>query len=397
MDFRFSTKEDEFRNEIREFVKDNIPADRAIGLLDEAETDEEWAFIMSISKKLAEKKWLTISWPKAYGGLAASHIRRMVFDEEVSYWGIPGTQMGVGGTAWVGPSLMLFGTDEQKQTFLPPIAAGDEDGFWCTGYSEPDAGSDLASMQTFAERVGDEYIINGQKVWTSMGHRARWMWLAARTDREVPKKHDGISLFLVDMQSEGLTVSPLKNFVGGHVFNEVFFTDVRIPATNLVGVENQGWAQLMTALSFERGMVAGGVSVCRRILDELIEYARETGRMKEPDVRTGLADLTIAVEKASLLVREAIWKADQGKMVVYEPSRDKANVDDVTEKIARFGTELLGAYALMDPMQTDNPWSRLKGMIEQLYYGSIGMAVAGGTTDIQRNITAKFGLQLPKS
>ncbi len=202
MDFEFEEKEKFFRKEIRDFARENLSPDRYWAILDEGETDEDWAFFMSIPKKLAEKKWLTLSWPKEYGGLGVSHIQKMIFDQEVGYWGIPGTTMGISGTGWVGPSLMLFGSDEQKKTFLPPIATGDEDGIWCTGYSEPDSGSDLASLQTLAERVGDEYIINGQKVWTSCAHRARWMWMAARTNRDVQKKHDGISLFLVDMQSK---------------------------------------------------------------------------------------------------------------------------------------------------------------------------------------------------
>ena len=137
---------------------------------------------MSIAKKLAEKKWLTLTWPKEYGGLAASPMERLTFAEESGYWGIPGYKMGVSGTGWVGPTLMLLGTEEQKKTYLPLIASGDPDGVWCTGYSEPDAGSDFASLQTSAERVGDEYIINGQKVWNSAGHRARYCWLACRTD-----------------------------------------------------------------------------------------------------------------------------------------------------------------------------------------------------------------------
>jgi 3-oxocholest-4-en-26-oyl-CoA dehydrogenase alpha subunit len=397
MDFGFSKEEELFRAEIREFVRDNIPADRPVSMLDEGQTDEDWAFIMSISKKLAQRKWLTISWPKAHGGMEASHMKRLVFDEEVSYWGIPGTSMGISGTAWVGPSLMIFGTDEQREKYLPPIAKGDENGVWCTGYSEPDSGSDLASMQTFAEKVGDEYVLNGQKVWTSVAHHARWMWLAARTKRDVQKKQDGISLFLVDMQSPGLKVSPLKNFVGGHVFNEVFFTDVKIPAKNLVGVENQGWAQLMTALSFERGMVAGSFAYAKRIVDELVEYAKETGRISDPPVRTGLAELAIEVERGLLLARESVWKAHCGKTVIYEPSRDKTNGDELLEKISKFGTQLLGAYAMMDPQQPDNQWTRLKGMLENAYYMSVGMSVAAGTTDVNRNITAKFGLQLPKS
>ncbi|MBU2512911.1 acyl-CoA dehydrogenase family protein [bacterium] len=397
MEFGFGEKETLFKDEIREFVRENIPVKKYWIMLDEGETDEDWAFIMSISKKLAKKKWLTLSWPKEYGGLGVSHIQKMVFEEEVGYWGIPGTTMGISGTGWVGPSLMIFGSDEQKKTYLPPIAAGDEDGVWCTGYSEPDSGSDLASMQTYAERVGDEYIINGQKVWTSCAHHSRWMWLAARTDRNCQKKHDGISLFLVDMQSDGLKVNPLKNFVGHHLFNEVFFDEVKIPARNLVGTENRGWAQLMTALSFERGMAIGASGMMRRLIDELVEYVKGTGQIHDPLVRFRLADLVMEVEKLSLLGREAVWKVERGDIVIHEPSRDKAFVDELLDRLTQFGVEVLEGYSQMDPLRKDDRWTRLRGMIEQTYYFAIGMSIAGGTTDTQRNIVANFGLQLPRS
>jgi len=397
MDFGFGEKEERFRTEIREFAKENLSSGKYWVMQAEGQTDDDWAFIMSVSKKLAEKKWLTLAWPEEHGGLGMSHIQRMVFEQEVGYWGIPGTTMGISGTGWVGPSLMIFGTDEQKKTYLPPIAAGDEDGIWCTGYSEPDSGSDLASLQTFAERVGDEYVINGQKVWTSCAHRAKWMWLAARTNRDVKKKHDGISLFLVDMQSKGLKVNPLRNFVGQHMFNEVFFDDVRIPAKNLVGVENNGWGQLMTALSFERGMAVCASGMMKRMIDELTEYSKETHRICDPLVRARLADMSMEVEKLALLSQEAAWKAERGEAVIHEPSRDKANMDEILDRLFQFGVELLEGYSLMDPTHRNNRWIRLKGMIEQCYYFVMGMAVAGGTTDTQRNIVANFGLQLPRS
>ncbi len=397
MDFQFGEKEEKFRGEIREFVKENLPNGYMGQMFEEELSDEEWEFAMSIAKKLAEKKWLTISWPEEFGGMGASHWQRIVFAEEVGYWGIPGTGMGVSGTAWVGPSLMLFGTKEQQEKYIPLIASGDPDGVWCTGYSEPDSGSDLASMDTFAEKVGDEYIINGQKVWTSCAHYARWMWLACRTNRDVKKKHHGLSLFLVDMKSEGLKVSPLKNFVGGHVFNEVFFNDVRIPAENLVGVENNGWSQLMRALSFERGIALPATARAQRVLDELVEHAKETDIIGKPIIRQKLADLALDVESARVLAHEAAWKAGKGDVVIHEPSRDKANSDVLMEKLTRIGSDILGAYSQMDLMQKDSKWTKLRGSFEHMYYYCIGMAIAAGTTDTQRNIVAQFGLQLPRS
>jgi alkylation response protein AidB-like acyl-CoA dehydrogenase len=206
---------------------------------------------MSISKKLAQKGWLVMSWPKEYGGQGASIIEQLVYQEEMSYWGVPGTMMGVGGVSWVGPSLMKYGAEEQKKKYLPLITSGEPDGVWCTGYSEPNAGSDLASLQTRAARAGNEYIINGQKTWTSAAHRARWCWLAARTDPNALKKHQGISLFIVDMKSPGITIRPLFDITGSHIFNEVFFDNVHVPVSNLVGEENRGWYQLIAALDDE--------------------------------------------------------------------------------------------------------------------------------------------------
>jgi len=397
MEFQFGEKEEKFRSEIREFVKDNFPPDYFGHLFDEEMDDDAWDFAMSISKKLSQKKWLTMSWPEEYGGTGASTWERVVFGEEAGYWGIPGISMGISGTAWVGPSLMLFGTKEQQDKYIPSIAAGEPDGVWCTAYSEPDSGSDLASLQTFAQKEGDEYVINGQKVWTSCAHRARWMWLACRTNAEVTKKHHGLSLFIVDMKSKGLTVNPIKNFVGGHVFNEIFFKDVRVPANNLVGEENKGWAQLMTALSFERGVAITFCGRARRIFDELLCYAKESDIFYKPEIRQKFADLAMDLEAAKLLAYEAAWKDHMGMTVIHEPSRDKANFDILLEKLTRIGTNMLGAFSQLDPLNKDTRWTRVKGAVEHLYYYCIGMAIAAGTTFTQKTIVGQFGLQQPKS
>jgi 3-oxocholest-4-en-26-oyl-CoA dehydrogenase alpha subunit len=397
MDFLFGEKEEKFRTEVREFVKENMPDGHIHHMFDEEHDDKEWEFAMSMARKMAERKWLTMSWPKEYGGMDAPVWQRVVFGEEMAYWGVPGGGMGVSGTAWVGPVLMIFGTKEQQEKYLPPIAAGQDDGVWCTGYSEPDSGSDLASLQTRAERVGDEYVVNGQKVWTSCAHRARWMWLLARTKTDVQRNHDGLSIIMVDMKSEGVTVSPLKNFAGGHVFNEVFFKDVRVPAENLVGKENEGWAELMTALSFERGTAIAFTASARRRFEHLVQYAKETGLMKKASVRSKLADLAIDIESARLMAYEPVWKAENGISGIHEPSRDKAAGDILSEKLTRIGTEMIGAYAQLDILHKDSKWTKIQGALEHLFYYCPGLAVAAGTTAVQKNIVAQFGLQLPKS
>ncbi len=398
MDFMFGEKEEKLREEIREFVKQEMPPGYSSGTLEEEHSDDDWEFAMSMSKKLAKRGWLTMSWPKEYGGMGASHFEQLVFAEEVGYWGIPGTTMGISGVAWVGPSLMMFGTEEQRKKYMPPIAKGEEDGVWCTGYSEPDAGSDFANIRTRADKKGDEYVINGQKVWTSCAHRARWCWLAVKTDQNVKKKHHGISIVIVDMKSKGITVRPIVNYVGYHIFNEVFFDDVRIPAENLVGEENKGWYQLMQSLMYERGSVAiSAYGANKRVMDELVNYAKETGLIKKPEIRQRLADVAVEIESLKLLAYETIWKMTQGVIPIYEPSRDKAFNDTLLENLSIVGMEILGAHSQLHPMEKDSRWSILRSSVQRMYWMFPGISIAAGTTDTQRNIVGQFGLQLPRS
>ena len=398
MDFRFSEKEEKLRQEIREFAKQELPEGWLSAMLEEESNDEDWEFAMSMSKKLSEKGWLTMSWPEEYGGKGASLWEQLVYSEEASYWGISGTTMGVGGVDWVGPSLMMFGSEDLKKKHLPLIASGEPDGVWCTGYSEPNAGSDFANIRTKAVREGDEYVINGQKIWTSAAHRARWCWLAVKTNLDTPKKHHGISVFVVDMQTKGITVRPLINYAGYHIFNEVFFDDVRVPASNLVGKENNGWYQLMHSLGYERGSVAGrGYGYNKRILDELIQYTKETGLFQEPEIRHKLAEMAVEAEVQKMLAYETIAKMSKGAVPVYEPSRDKVYNDHILERLATLGTEILGPFSQMDPLHRKSKWTKLKGCIESLYWMFPGISFAAGTDEVEMNIIGQFGLKLPKS
>ena len=397
MEFTFGDKAEQLRKEVRDFVKKENLYDEILVQYQEEHDDDHFNFIMDISKKLAEKKWLTLTWPKEYGGMGASVEERLAFFEEVGYWAIPGTGMGVSGTGWVGPSLMIFGTEEQKKKHLPLIASGSFDGVWCTGYSEPDSGSDLASLQTTAIREGDEYVINGQKVWTSAAHRARWCWLACRTDPGAGKKHQGISLIIVDMKHPGVKVRPIYNLMGFNYFNEIFFTDVRMPVTHLVGEENKGWYHIMKALSFERSVrpIAATGSM-RRYLDEMVYYAKANGLMKNGDIRYKLAELASEMRAMRQCVFETIWKESVGLPTPYEYSRDKATNDNLTERVSIMGTSLIGAYSQIDQLLKDNRWTRLKGAFEGLYYSSPGMRNAAGTTHTQLNIAGQMGLGLPR-
>ena len=398
MNFKFGKKEEALRREIYEFVKEELPPGWLMYMLEEESRDEDWEFAMSISRKLSKRGWLTMSWPKEYGGKGASLWEQLVYREEAGYWCMPGVTMGIGGVDWVGPSLMLYGTYEQKEKYLPLIASGEPDGVWCTGYSEPNAGSDFANIQTLAVREKDVYAVTGQKIWTSAAHRSRWMWLAAVTDPNASKKHQGISIFIVDMRSKGITVNPLINYTGYHILNEVFFDNVRIPHENLVGEENRGWYQLMGALSFERGSL--GPLSCgfnKRILDELIQYVKENGLFQDPLIRHKLADRAIEIEMAKMLVYQRVWKMTRGDTPVYEVARDKFFIDMVTERLAITGTEILGIYSQTDPLYQDSKWAKIKNAITAYYWLFPGISISAGTDEIEKNIIGQFGLNLPKS
>jgi alkylation response protein AidB-like acyl-CoA dehydrogenase len=400
MDFGLGQREEALRQDVREFAVREIPDSCIVNFLDEESRDEDWTFSLSVSKKLAEKGWLVMAWPGRYGGRDASPLEQIVFAMEAAYWGIPGLSMGVSGTGWVGPSLMLYGNEEQRQKYLPMIASGSPDGVWCTGYSEPNAGSDFASIRTKAMRQGDEYIVNGQKVWTSCAHRARWCWLAAKTDSSGGRPQDGISLLIVDMKSPGITIKPLLNYSGEHIFNEVFFDNVRVPAVDLVGEENRGWYQLMKSLAYERHSFGGqSYGLGKRILDSLIKYVGETkrnGRLmaNDPIIRHKLAELAVELETLKMFIYEIAWKLGEGTVPVYEASRNKSFADHLLEQLALAGTEILGSCC---QAEQHSKQTRLKGLIQRQYLMSPGTAIAAGTDEIEKNIIGKFKLGLPRS
>jgi alkylation response protein AidB-like acyl-CoA dehydrogenase len=400
MDFKLGEKEEALRKEIRKFAQKELPPGSFTLLLEEESRDEDWKLAMSTSKKLAQKGWLVMAWPKEYGGSAASYWEQMVYGEECGYWGIPGISMGISGVAWVGPSLMQFGNEEQRKKYLPLIASGELDGVWCTGYSEPNAGSDFANIQTRAIRDGDEYVINGQKVWTSCAHRARWCWLAVRTDPNAPKKHRGISIFIVDMKSPGITVNPLLNYYGAHIFNEVFFDNVRVPASNLVGEENKGWYHLMQSLASERHSFGPSLyGNARRLLEELVDYAKETqydGKplCQNPEVRHMLADVAVEAEMLKLFNYQVTWELTQGITPIYGSSRNKAFGDQLLERLGIIGMKLMGVYSQVDPY---SKWTKLHGIIQRLYLLFPGISIAAGTDEIEKNVIGQFKLGLPKS
>ncbi|MFQ5382703.1 MAG: acyl-CoA dehydrogenase family protein, partial [Dehalococcoidia bacterium] len=323
-------------------------------------------------------------WPGEYGGLDATPIQQMIFNEVMGYRRVPAGGMGVW---WVGPALILYGTDEQKERFLPRITNADD--VWCTFYSEPGAGSDLASLQTRAVRDGDEYVVNGQKIWTSGAHTSNWGWLAARTDPEAPK-HRGISMFLVEMDTPGLEVRPLVNMAGRHEFNEVFFNDVRIPASQLVGEENRGWYTLAVALDFERSSI-GSTSGARRTLDDFIGNVR-AGRATLTDAtRSRLVDCHIATEVLRFVgYRIAAEQEKTGIAPTQLSQMAKLCAMELNQKITSMTMQVGGMDA-----QGNAAGSMWDGYATS-FLRSVANTIEGGTSEIQRNVIATRGLGLPR-
>ncbi len=390
MRFSYEPDVEAFREEVREFIAAELPSEQE--RLQRGyeggfkSNQEEYEYVMGFQKKLAAKHWLAMAWPKEYGGGGASHMRQLVYNEEMAYNGAPAMNMGI---AWVGPSLMLYGTDEQKKRFVPRITGADD--WWCTLYSEPSAGSDLAALQTRAVKDGDDYVINGQKIWTSGGHLADWGWLAARTDPDAPK-HKGITLFMLDMKSPGITVRPLINMAGRHGFNEVFFEDVRVPATQVAGEENRGWYHMAVALDFERSGIqsyAGG----RRSVERLVGLAKEHPELiaRRPSVRYELADRAVDVKVGTSLAYRVATMQARGLVPNHEASASKLFGSEMGQRIALTGMHLLGLHGELREGSAQEIRDQATG-----YLQSVSGTIAAGTSEIQRGIIATRGLGLPR-
>jgi alkylation response protein AidB-like acyl-CoA dehydrogenase len=395
MDFKFTENEEVFRREVRQWLEQEIPQgwiELDPGIWEE--TEESWALARGFQRKLGQKGWLAPSYPKEYGGLELSHMERLILAEELAYNRAPMSIEAEITVNWVGPSIMLFGTEKQRKEYLTKIAKGDI--IFCLGYSEPNVGSDLASLQTRAVAVGDEYVINGQKTWCSYGHLADYCWLAARTDPDA-SKHEGISMFIVDMKTPGITVRPLINILNRHSFNEVFFDDVRIPKENLVGQKNRGWYQLVIALDFERSSV-GYAASNQRVIEELIDYAKEITKNGEPLandplIRNELAQLAVENEVARMMAYHIVSMFSKGLHPSYESSMSMVFVSDVMRRTANTGMRILGHYGELD---RDSKWAVMNARIMRMCLASLSIGVGGGSNEIQRNIIAIRGLGLPR-
>ena len=394
MDFRFGPEEEAFRDEIRAFVRAELPAGwgaHAYNDREDTPTDAS-GVARAFQRKLADKGWLTLAWPKEYGGRGAGPMRQLVYNEEMSALRAPAFP-GIG-VAMVGPTLMLHGTGEQRARFLTSIARNEMS--WCQGFSEPGAGSDLASLQTRAVQDGDDFVVNGQKIWTSNAHRADYCILLARTDTDAPK-HRGISYFLMDMKSPGITISPLTNMLGSDHFNQVFMDNVRIPRANLVGELNRGWYVATTTLDFERSGIQR-IVFAETLLDDLIAYARDrrdgaARLIDRPGVRHRLADLRIEFNVGRMLSYRVAWMQGQGQVPNSEASIAKLYSTELQSRFAVAALNLVGPGGALARGSAHAP---LGGRFSSYYLAASSYTIAAGTSEVQRNIIAQRGLALPR-
>ena len=388
MDFSYPPEAAAFREEFRAWLAANLP-EGLVGL-DWASTEldsDELERMRAWNRSLAEAGYAAIAWPEEYGGRGAGVMEQVVFAEEMSKADAPGTLNPLG-ISNIAPAIMQWGTEEQKSRFLPRMLRGDD--IWCQGFSEPNAGSDLASLHTRAVLDGDTFVINGQKVWNTLGHLANWCELLVRTDPEVPK-HAGISCLLVDMTLPGVEVRPLVTITGEREFNEIFFDDVRVPRDALLGPLNEGWKVAMTTLAYERGGVAALHLRVRKKVQRLLELARMTkvdtgGRTAAdvPAVRQALARAYLEAEYLKLLSDRAISGELHGRPLGPESSLAKLAWSDVENRIAEAAGEVLG------PAANTGAWGR-----DRVYVRAL--SIAGGTTQVNKNIIAQRVLGLPRS
>jgi len=385
VDLNLTPEQETFRAEVGAWLQSNVPSQP----LTTSATPEGFAEHKAWEKKLYQAGYAAISWPKAYGGRDADMLTNAIFQEEYARAGAP-VRINILGLGLAGPTLMVYGNDEQQARWLPGILSCDD--IWCQGFSEPDAGSDLAGIRTTAVREGDEYVVNGQKIWTSLGRFADWMFALVRTDREAPK-HKGISFLMIDMHSPGIEVRPIVQINSDAGFAEVFLTDVRVPVENLVGAENDGWRVAMTTLGFERGTGLGAHVRFSKDVQELIEIVKAVGLSDDPIVRDQVARLYAETEVYKRNMYRTLTALSKGRQIGPEASLNKLYWSEMEVRIFETGMAAMGPYAELTPKADaavdKNTW-------QKHYWYSRAACIYAGTSEIQKNIISERVLGLPK-
>jgi alkylation response protein AidB-like acyl-CoA dehydrogenase len=376
VDLTLSPSEEAFRDELRSWLGDNHPGREPEG------DDAGFAFRRGWQRKLHDAGWAGVSWPTEYGGRGATLVEQAIYNEEFVRAQAP-SAANVLGLAMGGPTVIAHGTDEQKRRYLEPILSAEE--IWCQGFSEPGSGSDLASVKTRAVRDGDEWVVTGQKVWTTLAHHAKWCMLVARTDPDAPK-HQGLTYFLMDMEQEAVQVRPLRQITGEAEFNELFMEEARIPDANIVGGEGNGWAVAITTLMHERATLAFGLQVSVKLaLRQLIEEAKASGAAADPQVRDRLAQLYIEAEVLRLNAYRGLSAIMRNGVPGPEGSLGKWQWAEVNQALTELAMDVRGPRAVLQ----DDTWT-------YRFLRARANSIEGGTTEILKNIVAERVLGLPR-
>jgi alkylation response protein AidB-like acyl-CoA dehydrogenase len=376
VDLTLSPSEEAFRDELRSWLGDNHPGREPEG------DDAGFAFRRGWQRKLHDAGWAGVSWPTEYGGRGATLVEQAIYNEEFVRAQAP-SAANVLGLAMGGPTVIAHGTDEQKRRYLEPILSAEE--IWCQGFSEPGSGSDLASVKTKAVRDGDDWLVTGQKVWTTLAHHAKWCMLVARTDPDAPK-HQGLTYFLMDMEQEAVQVRPLRQITGEAEFNELFMEEARIPDANIVGGEGNGWAVAITTLMHERATLAFGLQVSVKLaLRQLIEEAKASGAAADPQVRDRLAQLYIEAEVLRLNAYRGLSAIMRNGVPGPEGSLGKWQWAEVNQALTELAMDVRGPRAVLQ----DDTWT-------YRFLRARANSIEGGTTEILKNIVAERVLGLPR-
>jgi alkylation response protein AidB-like acyl-CoA dehydrogenase len=376
VDLTLSPQEQTFRDELRAWIQENNPGEEPGG--DEA----AFEFRRAWQRQLADAGWAGLSWPKEYGGRGATLIEQAIFNEEIVRAKAPAVA-NVLGLVMGGPVVIAHGTEEQKKRYLKPILTAEE--IWCQGFSEPDSGSDLASLKTKAVKSNGEWVVTGQKVWTTFAHEAKWCMLVARTDQDAPK-HKGLTYFLMDMEQEGVQVRPLRQITGEAEFNEIFMEEARIPDENIVGGAGNGWMVAITTLMHERVGIGLGSAVQLKIaLGELMEEIRERGLEEDPVIRQRVAQIYIEAECIRLNASRGITRTMKTGIPGPEGSLTKWQWSDANQALTELAMDVRGGEAPI----VDDTWS-------YRFLRARANSIEGGTTEILKNIVAERVLGLPK-
>ena len=393
MDLALSPEHEAFRKRVHAWLKSNLPKREPDDPIRGYGDPKRVQRLKAWQRTLYDGGFVAMGWPTQYGGRGAGVMEHTIVNQELVLARAP-QQIGMMGVQMVGPTLIQFGTDEQRQRYLPRILTADE--IWCQGYSEPGAGSDLAALKTRAELVGDEFIVNGQKVWTSNAQIADWMFCLVRTDPAAPK-HRGISYLLIDMKTPGITVRPLIQMTGDAGFNEVFFDNVRVPRRNLVGELNQGWQVANATLAHERNML-GSTTRTQQMFNGLLHVAQTRQRAGKPAsadplIRQKLAGLMIRVEAMKYHSLRQLTDALKGRSPGIAASINKLVSTELNHDIAALALEVLGNYGLLARTAAHVVD---RGLWPYEFMFTLGLIIGGGTSQIQKNIISERGLGMPR-